>query len=223
MTTDGKLYPLIPFDLVIDTEVGLLQTINKKYHNTDTFYDSLLNAPIKYQIYLLNMRKRINPITAIAKERDDEELMNDYYRQFMEEEYVDILKNSIITRMFIVIMEGIKMGTILPTIVCNSSLEKNYLLKRDKEVFDKCNIEVGIPFHKLIDELKDPIYIKDIMMLVPLVDKLRTKNVYIPRYRFNYEDVEKTTILQAPFIVASGLMKIDTFDLYNEEDMIIGK
>ena len=87
MTTDGKLYPLIPFDLVIDTEVGLLQTIAKKYHNTDTFYESLLDAPVKYQIYLLNYRKRINPITAIAKERDNDELMDDYYRQFMEENH----------------------------------------------------------------------------------------------------------------------------------------
>ena len=223
MTTDGKLYPLIPFDLVIDTEVGLLQTIAKKYHNTDTFYESLLDAPVKYQIYLLGYRKRINPITAIAKERDNDELMDDYYRQFMEEEYVDILKNSIITRMFIVVMEGIRTGTITPTIACQSPLEKNYLLKRDNETFGKCDIQVGIPFQKLINEQRDPIYIKDIMLLIPYLEKLRAKNVYIPRYRFNYEDVEKTTLKEAPFIVASGLMKIDTFDLYNEEDMIIGK
>ena len=223
MTTDGKLYPLIPFDLVVDTEVGLLQTIAKKYHNTDTFYESLMDAQVKYQIYLLNCRRYINPITVLAKERDDTELMDDYYRQFMEEEYVDILKNSIITRMFIVISEGIKLGTITPTIVCSSPLEKNYLLKRDEEVFGKCNIEVGIPFKNLIDDLKDPIYIKNAMLLIPLLEKLKAKNVYIPRYRFNYEDVEKTQLLEAPFIVASGLMKIDTFDLYNDEDMIKGK
>ena len=149
--------------------------------------------------------------------------MNDYYRQFMEEEYVDILKNSIITRMFIVIMEGIKTGTILPTICCSSPLEKNYLLKRDIEVFGKCDIQVGVPFSKLIDEQKDPIYIKDIMLIIPLLQKLKAKNVYVPKYRFNYEDVEKTTIIQEPIILASGLMKIESFDLYNEDDMIIGK
>ena len=41
MTTDGKLYPLIPFDLVIDTDVGLLQTISKKYHDPEAFSETL--------------------------------------------------------------------------------------------------------------------------------------------------------------------------------------
>ncbi len=223
MTTDGKLYPLIPFDLVIDTDIGLLQTINKKYHDTDTFYESLMKSPVKYQIFLLYFRKYVNPITVLAKDRDNAELMDDYYNQFIEEEYVDILKNSIITRMFIVIMDGIKLGTICPTICCKSPLEKSYLLKRDEEVFKRCDIQVGVPFGKLIDDKRDPIYIKNIMTMIPLIPKLRAKNVYIPRYRFNYEDVEKTTIKQEPFVLASGLMKIDTFDLYNEDDMIIGK
>ena len=223
MTTDGKLYPLIPFDLVIDTDVGLLQTISKKYHDPEAFSETLMNAPVKYQLYLLYFRKYINPITVLAKDRDNAELMDDYYNQFMEEEYVDILKNSIITRMFIVIMDGIKMGTICPTICCKSPLEKNYLLKRDEEIFGKCDIQVDVPFPKLIDDKHDPIYVKDVMWIIPLLQKLKAKNVYVPRYRFNYEDVEKTTIRQEPIILASGLMKIDSFDLYNEEDMIIGK
>lgn len=223
MTTDGKLYPLIPFDLVIDTDVGLLQTIQKKYHNTDVFYESLLDAPLRYQMYLLYRRPRINPLTVIAKDRDNVELMNDYYDQFLKEEYVDILKNSIITRMFIVIMEGIYSGLICPTICCNSSLEKNYLLKRDKEVFSKCDIITDKTFRSLIDDQKDPIYIKNIDDLIPLIEKIKGKNIYIPRYRFNYEDTEKTKLKEAPFILASGLVRFVTFDVYNEDDMIIGK
>lgn len=222
MTTDGKLYPLIPFDLVIDTEIGLLQTISKKYHNTDVFYESLMDAPVKYQIYLLNKRPRLNPITVLAKDRDNFELMDDYYKQFFEEEYVDILKNSIITRLFIVIMEGIKAGTIKPTIVCKSPLEENYLLKRNREIFEKCDIKVNVSFKTLINIERDPIYVKNIMDLLYLMDNIIAKNVYIPNYRFNYEDTEKTLLKQEPFILTSGLIKLDTFSLYNNEDMIIG-
>lgn len=222
MTTDGKLYPLIPFDLIIDTEVGLLRTISNKYHNTDVFYSSLLDKPDKYYIYLLNCRKYLNPITVLAKERDNMELMDDYYNQFMEEEYVDILKNSIITRMFIVINESIRGGIVRPTICCSSDLEKNYLLKRDKDLFDKCDIQVGRKFEDLIDEQKDPIYIKNIMDLIPLLKNIEAKNVYIPNYRFNYDDAEKNNLKHDPYILSSGLIKLNVFDLYNKEDMIIG-
>ena len=102
-------------------------------------------------------------------------------------------------------------------------MEKNYLLKRDKEVFGKCDIDVGTRFDKLIDDIKDPIYIKNIMDMIPLVGKLRGKNVYIPDYRFNFEDVDKTSLLEAPRVLASGLMKIEVFNLYNKDDMIIGE
>ena len=68
MTNDGKEFPIMKFEQVVDIEVGLLKLINDKYHDTDTFYWSIMEAPTKVQLWLLYDRKRKNPLTIMAKD-----------------------------------------------------------------------------------------------------------------------------------------------------------
>jgi hypothetical protein len=222
MNTDGKLYPVIPFNLIVDTDVGLLKLINDRYHNTDVFHWSLIDAPTKFQLYMLYNRKYINPLTVIAKDRDNLELMNDYYKQFIENEYVYILRHSVMTRLYNVIKEGLRIKNLAPTILCNSPLERTYLTKADPDTFNKCNIVVANSYKDIIDDNKDPIYFKYIGEILTNFNSAIGKNVFIPKYRFNYEDSEKTIPLKEPIILSSGGMNIESFDLYADEDMIKG-
>ena len=162
MTDNGKSFPVFKFDQIIDTDIGLLKLIEDKYNDKSTFYWSLVEAPIKFKIGLLYDRKHPNPLTVIAKERDNIELLDDYYQQFMTEEYVYILKKSIVTNIYRAITKFVTVEGITPIIVCNSAMEENYLMKIDKDVFSKCTIIVTKDYGAGIDDKSDIIYFKDV-------------------------------------------------------------
>ena len=129
MTDNGMTYPVLTFDQIIDIEFGLLDVIYEKYNDRETFYWALLEAPPKVKLGLLYNRLRPNPITVVAKDKDNKELMDDYYRQFMEEEYVAILKKSIVTGLYKLLQEFMVHDFISPTIICKSQIESTYLEK----------------------------------------------------------------------------------------------
>ena len=222
MTNDGKSYPVIKFDQIIDTEIGLIKLIQDKYNDRSTFYWSLLEAPIKYKIGLLYDRKHPNPLTVIAKERENIELMDDYYQQFMTEEYVYILKHSIVTNLYTLVQEFVSVKGITPIIVCSNDMEKNYLLKINKDVFSKCNIIVTDNFGNAISENSDVVYIKDIRDTLKVLNKIEYKNIYVSTYRYNFEDDERTTILKDYGILLKGIVSVKGYEPYNPKDIIRG-
>ena len=82
----------IPFDMVIDTEMGLMKLIEFEYNN-NFFYNHLLGND-EYVKLLLRDREKRNPLSIIAKNGTSEEELDDMYRQFMETRYNDILRLS---------------------------------------------------------------------------------------------------------------------------------
>lgn len=219
---NGYEYPIITFDQVIDTEVGLIQTVNKKYHNEDAFYWSLLEAPTKVLLGVLLNRRRKNPLTVIAKERDDTELMNSYYNEFMEKEYVSILKRSIVTNMYYALKVFADTKGVKPQIYCKLDIEANYLRQLDKELFSKCDIIVDKSYSKAITERNDIIYLKYFDEVISIFEKARYKHVYVANYRFNFEDDDKTTLLKNQLILCKGNIDVKVYDPYTKEDVIIG-
>jgi hypothetical protein len=126
------------------------------------------------------------------------------------------------TRLYNVIKEGLRIKNLAPTILCSSPLERTYLTKADPDTFNKCNIVIANSYKDIIDDNKDPIYFKYIGEILTNFNSVIGKNVFIPKYRFNYEDSEKTIPLKEPIILSSGGMNIESFDLYADEDMIKG-
>lgn len=225
MTEDGKSYPIMTFDQIIDTEIGLIEVINEKYHDTKVFYWSLLEAPIRYKVGLLYNRKHPNPLTVIAKERDNIELMDDYYNQFMEEEYVAILKHSIATNLYKVVKAFDTSSSVFPLIICKNNMELNYLSKIDNSIVSKCTVVVADE-KGYKEYLEDPkysaVYLKDIRDTVPILGQLEAKNIFVAGYRFNFRDDEKKLILNEFQILLQGMTKIKVYDRYNKEDIIEG-
>lgn len=223
MTEDGKSYPIFKFDQIVDTEIGLIKVIQDKYNDRNTFYWSLLEAPIKFKIGLLYDRKHPNPLTILAKDRDNIELLDEYYQQFMTEEYVYILKHSVVTNLYTLINEFVLVKGITPIIVCKNELEVNYLNKVNKEVFSKCEIVINESYGKAIDDRSDIIYLKDIREVLTMTNKVPYKNIYIASYRFNFEDDERTQLLETFAVLLQGYSKVTSCDPYNEKDILRGK
>lgn len=222
MTDNGKSFPVFKFDQIIDTDIGLLKLIEDKYNDKSTFYWSLVEAPIKFKIGLLYDRKHPNPLTVIAKERDNIELLDDYYQQFMTEEYVYILKKSIVTNIYRAITKFVTVEGITPIIVCNSAMEENYLMKIDKDVFSKCTIIVTKDYGAGIDDKSDIIYFKDVRETIKVIQKIEGKNIYIGSFRFNFEDDERTNLLKDYNLLFKGIIKTRSYDPYDETDIIRG-
>ena len=222
MTDDGKDYPIFKFDQIVDIEVGLLKLINDRYHDTNTFYWSIMDAPTKVQLWLLYNRTRKNPLTVVAKDRDNKELMDSYYEEFLEKEYVYILKNSIVTNLYNAIKTFIGIKGITPMIVCKNTMEANYLKKIDNETFSKCTIIEESDYAKAITSINDVIYLKSIDEIIPILAKTQYKNIYLAGYRYNFEDDNKEFILHDYAILTSGLERVKVYDPYNESDMIKG-
>ena len=222
MTNDGKEFPIITFDQIVDTEIGLIKLINDRYHNTDTFYWSLIEAPTKVILWLLYNRRRKNPLTVIAKERDNKELMDSYYDEFMEKEYVYILKNSIVTNLYDMTKVFVETKGVKPYIYCKNDMEANYLTKIDKDTFNKCELIVSKSYNDAITELNDTIYLKSFDEVLGIYEKAIGKHLYLSGYRYNYEDDEKTRLLQNYSTLCKSVMAIKIYEPYKETDMIKG-
>lgn len=223
MKDDGKSYPIVTFNQIIDTDLGLLQMINNKYHNTNTFYWSLLEAQAKLKLGLLYNRKHSNPLTVIAKDRDNIELLDEYYDQFMKEEYVAILKESIITRLYNAVKEFTLNSYVQVTIVCKNSLEENYLNKIDKDLSSKCSIVVDKNGYSslLKDDKYSPVYIKNVEDSIPLLDKLKGRSIFIADYRFNFEDDERTKFINNYQEVLGAISNVRVYNIYDKEKDIL--
>lgn len=219
MSKDGKIYPIIPFNLIIDTDVGVLQLINDKYHDINTFYHSLLIADIQYQITLLYQRKDINPLTVIAINKEDIDTLDKYYSEFMIKEYEYILNHSYATNLYYFLLKLNNRGEIYPTIWCKNDIEKDTLINLDSRI-NKCYIVVCDTIEELIDDSIDVVFIKNIMDSISIIPYIEGKNLYIPNARYNYEDNDKTKLLKEPDILLSGKVQINSFQLYGNDTLI---
>ena len=82
---------LIDFNCYIDTEVGLIRLIREKYLDEKVFNVDLLRSNLRIIIKMLMERKEVNPLYLFANKDISRKDLDDYYQQFMDEEYDNIL------------------------------------------------------------------------------------------------------------------------------------
>lgn len=172
---------LMPFETLIDTDMGLWELIKYDYRNDIFFLSGMFDIKDIHKKYYMVTRNYRNPLMILLSEQS-EELANDFYNQFMEKEYESILRLSPNTDVckIIDLMRKNKSNIVRLTILCKSELEK------------KIYIDRHLPYdHILVGEPKDfniqdygTMFIKDIHD----VDKYRNlsgKTLYIANYGFN--------------------------------------
>lgn len=180
----------ILFDLIVDTDVGLLKLIQKDYNNPKIFIPGILNErDVNILKMIMTDRGYYNPLKGIMIEGTKAyENADSLYDQFMEKHQEEILKLSTQTSLFDIIRRSSSMGDAVKfDILCRNELEKNTIMSR----FRKFKITPSV---KIVDDLSefDPsqygsIYVKDIRDAL-LFSKFEGKNVIIGNYKFNCEN-----------------------------------
>lgn len=227
------MYMLIPFDLLVDIDIGIVRTAQSEYYKNDK-YDNYLDFDILSDLdkdnykFLFEYRTNINPLYIVAdrdlpKEKYD--ILDDIYNTIIEEKYVDVLNNSELTAIHRIIASGMYSdgGPFRVTIICKNELEASYvrsfnfksniIICKSKE--DICDIDMNEYKYLFIKDIKDLEYYGD----------LKEKVLFIANYRFNKEYIElemgNTYILNPKFIlnlISDNIIK--TIDVYPQPDDI---
>ena len=120
---------LIPFELLFDLDFGLLQVVNKYFHNNDIFYLSLFND-LDELIKLLALREDPNPLSVIIDSKISKEECDNLYDQFMEKEFDRIFENSIKLLCYDVVRLSLDSGGVVNmTVLCKNEKQQQLLNK----------------------------------------------------------------------------------------------
>ena len=213
----SKMIPLISFHTLVDSDFGLINLVYDKYLDNTVFnVDYFKDKEIENIIIDLYYRKEENPLYLIAKNNIGKELLDKYYKEFIETKRKDIYNMSINTNIVDLINIFDSDKDIIPYILYYNDdqldiLNNEPLLKDIKKVSiselltDSKNLDIySAFFFKKVSELE-------------LFKDLRTKSFYISTYRFNFDD--NGNFKDEKFIksILYNNNRINIFDLYNNQ------
>lgn len=222
MDKRGHKFILVPYNLLIDTDVGLYKLLEKKYCNDKIFHiEPFTELDMPHLLYFLIDREFPNPLDAIAKE-ENKELMQEYYDQFFEREYDYILRRSITTTLYDFIKMVERDKDIHVSVWVPSENIKNILVERDQDGFGSVEFRITDTYPECVNKRDDPIYIKDIFDILRNIEPFLGKTMYVANYAFNYEINEITGrpgLKHEVGDIMSRRAHITTFDIYRETDI----
>lgn len=205
---------LIDFNALVDTEIGLFELIRREYLDPDVFNVELLNSDIKKLLSLLITREEVNPLYLIANNNIDRKDLDDYYKEFMETKYIDILIYSVTTEMERLIALSKSEPSVHVTFLCNSKAEID-LLKFINGLKD-------IKYHTILSKDINDVSIYTSYYFKYITDDLskyifKFKNYYFSSYKLNFDNEMK--FIKREYIDKINSMggEIYMMDLYNRK------
>lgn len=214
----------VPFDMVIDTDLGLWKLIQDQYSDNIFFYEGLIkDRDMNHMKYMITSRTDKNPLKILLKDKYQNSA-DSLYEQFMNTEYDKILNLSVNTAIYDMICKSKGVKDILRyTILCKSQQEVDEARKR----FKRHKVDI----HTIIyEDLKDvdissygSIYIKNIDDFF-LYKNVGGKNIIIGNYGFNLEDGISNIPLAKQSLEISKLNVVQIIDMYiiNEHILPVG-
>ena len=172
---------LIPFNLLIDTDMGLIKLIEYEYHNDEYFWPGMIDCDDTLKQFSLLSRTDPNPLSVVMKS-EDPELQQDLYSQFMEKEYSSILKlssNTSLCGISSILRTSID-KSVRVTALCKTQEEADLIKKRHIQVE---NIILGEPETISLDKY-NVLFLKDVED-IRKYKNVDGKEIYIANYGFN--------------------------------------
>lgn len=183
---DGQiLYPVIPFNLVYDTDYGILRYIRDTCKDAPNYNWGVLNMHKIFLIQLLSNRDDVNPVKLVIEDDELLDCADDIYNDIMEEDYRSVLLRSIPTAIYdYVSMLSSTEGIVKPNILCQRDEEVEFI-KKNFEPFKKgkCEILTG----KVDANKYDPLFTKVISDMPNMYYNVGCNTIYLARYWFNVE------------------------------------
>lgn len=214
--TGNLMSPLIPFNMIIDTDVGLLSLIYKSFmdpriFNKDFFFGKTVNQLVKELYY----RKKENPLHLCINEEYVDSCDN-LYNQFMEQHYDRILNMSVITEFYRLVGLFMEDSDIKLTIVCEK--EKEIELLRKQENTKACNIILADTLNpKTIQSFKQ-FYFKSIADATAYTKHMKDKTIYFANYAFNKnEEGRISSHPLIPLLLENNVVNLIDIYKFNDE------
>lgn len=209
---------LIPFDLVVDLDMGLLKLVRFEYNNNDYFYKGILQGMDDCLRYSLMTREDPNPLSIAAVNPDDHETLDEFYKQFMEREYTKIMNLSQDTAISdLTKVSGMTSASdriVRITIMCRSEEEKKLINLRKMNPF---RVIVSSPEKIDLSQYK-ALFVKNAYDL-DMYRNVEALNLYIANYGFNLvKDPSRSNAPGLPIDIVAKYSKdneINIFTVYN--------
>ena len=206
-----KLTPLIPFDCIVDTDVGLIQLVNDQYMDRSVFNAKMFDKSLGEMILDLYFRKVENPLYIYANPDIEHEVLDEYYKEFFESKYDLILERSPGTEMQNVIeLFQSTGGDVFPTVLCKDDRTENFI----KEALKVPTIRLEDINDKSMKNYSH-VYFKYVTQIEPFETFLVSKFVYNTTHGLNLND-ENDGLKEYDFLDrVSKKNNMHLLDLYN--------
>ena len=184
--TGHSMAPFIPFNMIVDTDVGLLSLILKSYmdpkiFNKDFFFDKKVIDLVR-EVY--NRRKE-NPLYPGINEEYIYSC-DSLYEEFMKDHYDEILDLSVVTEFYRLVGAYHNDSDINVLLVCEREEEIDIL----KEYKNTKNCEIILADSLTPSKIKESkqFFFKSIPDVIPYSKYLADKTIYFADYGFNKTD-----------------------------------
>lgn len=139
--TMNTMVLLIPFNCIFDTDVGLIKVIKYSYFDTSVFKQNVLDSIVTNKdIVEFVYNCPYNNILQSILINNDKEEADEYYKQFMEAEYSNILANSVFTGVLDLLNRLEDEPDIKFTICCMKHEEVDFI----KSIIPDDNLEIKL-------------------------------------------------------------------------------
>ena len=214
----------VPFNMIVDTDLGLWKLIQDQYPNTNFFYQGLIyERDLNFMKYFMVSRLDKNPLKSLMKP-DYISQADSLYDEFMDTKYDEILKLSENTGIFELICRSKGVNDIMRfTVLCKDQREVDEVLKR----FNRYKVKVSTIIYEDLKKVDissyGSIYIKDIHDFF-LYNKVEGKNVIVGNYGFNLEaGINNATLLEPSRVITmSNVIQLVDIHLINEYTLPVG-
>ena len=138
---NGIMSPMIPFNMIVDTDIGLFAIILKYYLDPKVFNESFFkDHKIVDLIHILYNREKENPLY-LCINQGYEDSCDSLYEELIVDKYAEILQLSVKTEFYKLIRSFNLQRDISLTIVCNRQEEID-LLKAEEVTRDNMRMDM---------------------------------------------------------------------------------
>lgn len=219
-TPDFKQSPLISFNALYDLDIGVINLVRKEYLDERVF-DKEIFKQYKYThdlIRYLYYRNEYNPLYLFAKPEIEKEMLDAFYKQFLERRMETIIDLSVTTELFNLIPLFNETKDIFCTILYYDEYQKKELERN--ELINKNRLIHYSGLNSKIISSYTQYFIKDINEFDYFPPINGSKTFYVSSFRPNIEDRKtmrfKSTKAYEDILKASPNNHICLFDLYDE-------
>ena len=198
---------LIPADLMVDTDFGLIKLVQEEYR-ADIFDKGVLDSSDDTIKQLLVRRTNANPLSILTDSKD----IDEYYKQFFDERYQDICDKSILTDIGEFCINILTFSDFSLYIQYTNSNEELFA----KSIANSIDNErvFTVDRSKVVPYDYVSIFTKNIMDLLNYRD-LNAISIYVARYAFNFKMEDgKELFAEDKFSIFFMTNELKTLDVY---------